>query len=59
MKRILLLSDTHSYLDEKILGHVKWADEVWHAGDIGSTSVTDSIKKQKTLKAVYGNIDGA
>ncbi|NNE33063.1 MAG: metallophosphoesterase family protein [Winogradskyella sp.] len=57
MKRILLLSDTHSYIDEAILNHVKQADEVWHAGDIGDLKVTDSIKKLKPLKAVYGNID--
>ncbi|NRD23006.1 metallophosphoesterase family protein [Winogradskyella litoriviva] len=57
MKKILLLSDTHSYIDDAILKHVKQVDEVWHAGDIGSLEVTDSIKKLKPLKAVYGNID--
>ena len=57
MKKILLLSDTHSYLDEKILSYVKKADEVWHAGDIGNPNVTDELKKIKTLRAVYGNID--
>ena len=40
MKKILLLSDTHSYIDNTILKHVKNADEVWHAGDIGDLSVT-------------------
>lgn len=59
MKKILLLSDTHSYIDADILKYVKQADEVWHAGDIGDLSVTDAIKKLKPLKAVYGNIDGA
>lgn len=34
-----------------------WADEVWHAGDIGDLQVTDNIKKKKPLRAVYGNID--
>ena len=58
MKKILLLSDTHSYIDDAILKHVKQADEVWHAGDIGDLKVTDSIKQLKSLKAVYGNIDG-
>ena len=33
------------------------ADEVWHAGDIGSLVVTDTIKNSKPLRAVYGNID--
>ena len=57
MKRILLLSDTHSYIDDDILKYVKQADEVWHAGDIGDLKVTDTIKALKPLKAVYGNID--
>ena len=59
MKKILLLSDTHSYIDDAILNHVKQADEVWHAGDIGDLDVTDQIKKLKPLRAVYGNIDDA
>jgi len=59
MKKILLLSDTHSHIDDTILKYVKLADEVWHAGDIGDLSVTDTIKKIKPLRAVYGNIDDA
>lgn len=59
MKKILLLSDTHGYLDERILKYAGEADEVWHAGDIGTTAVSDALKKVKVLKAVYGNIDGA
>ena len=59
LKKILLLSDTHSHIDEKILKYVHQADEVWHAGDIGDLKVTDSIKKLKPLRAVYGNIDDA
>ena len=59
MTKILLLSDTHSYIDEKILKYVKQADEVWHAGDIGDLKVTDAIEELKPLRAVYGNIDDA
>jgi putative phosphoesterase len=59
MKKILLLSDTHSYIDDQILKFVNQADEVWHAGDIGDLKVTDTIKKIKLLRAVYGNIDDA
>lgn len=58
MKKILLLSDTHSFIDEQILKFVNQADEVWHAGDIGSIEVSDTIKKHKPLRAVFGNIDG-
>ena len=59
MKKILLLSDTHSYIDAQILKFIKQADEVWHDGDIGNLEVTDAIKKLKPLRAVYGNIDDA
>jgi len=41
----------------RFLKYVKQADEVWHAGDIGNLVVTDTIKKLKPLRAVYGNID--
>ncbi|MEM5540736.1 metallophosphoesterase family protein [Olleya sp. AS48] len=57
MKKILLLSDTHSHIDDAVLSHVKQADEVWHAGDIGDLKVTDAIKALKPLRAVWGNID--
>ena len=59
MTKILLLSDTHSYMGEDILKYVKQVDEVWHAGDIGDLKVTDTIKKLKPLRAVFGNIDSA
>lgn len=58
MKKILLISDTHGYLDPKLIKHINTCDEVWHAGDIGDLSVCEEIKKLKPLKAVWGNIDG-
>ena len=58
MKKILLISDTHGYLDDTILKYVNQADEVWHAGDIGIADITDELIKLKPLRAVYGNIDG-
>ena len=57
MKKILLLSDTHSHIDDRILAYAKKADEVWHAGDIGDLRVTDALQKIAPLRAVYGNID--
>lgn len=58
MTKILLLSDTHGYIDDLMIKHIKSVDEVWHAGDIGSMEVVDNISKIKSLRAVYGNIDG-
>lgn len=58
MTRIGLISDTHSYLDDSISEHFKNCDEIWHAGDFGDISIIEKLKKIKTLKGVYGNIDG-
>ena len=57
LKNILLLSDTHGYIDKKIISYTKNVDEVWHAGDIGDIRVIDRIKLSKPIKAVYGNVD--
>ena len=58
MLRIGLLSDTHSYLHPAILPQFAECDEIWHAGDIGSTAVADALETFKPFRAVYGNIDG-
>lgn len=56
-QKILLLSDTHGFIDEKVLSYCKNTDEVWHAGDIGNLEVIDKIKQMTRIRAVYGNID--
>ncbi len=56
MTKILLLSDTHSYLDERILNYAKNADEIWHCGDFG-VGVAEQLENIKTLRGVFGNID--
>ena len=56
MKKIGLLSDTHGYLDEKILSNLKSVDEIWHAGDFGP-GVAEQLEKIKPLRGVFGNID--
>jgi len=58
MTKIGLISDTHGFLDENIFRHFENCDEVWHAGDFGTTELAKRIKEKKRLKAVYGNIDG-
>lgn len=57
MTKVLLLSDTHSYMDDRILDYASTADEIWHAGDFGDFKVVKALESVKPLKGVYGNID--
>ena len=57
--RITLISDTHGYLDSGIIKHLESADEIWHAGDVGSTELIEKMEQIKPLRGVYGNIDGS
>jgi len=56
--KILILSDTHGHLDDRIIYYTQKVDEIWHAGDIGSIELIDLLKKNVKVNAVYGNIDG-
>ncbi len=58
-KRIGLLSDTHSYLEDKIFDYFEDCDEIWHAGDIGTMDVVEQLEAFRPFRAVYGNIDDA
>ena len=58
MKKIAIISDTHSFLDPKIIKWITDCDEIWHAGDFGySNSIKKFIQNYK-VRGVYGNIDG-
>ncbi len=56
--KILILSDTHGHLDDRIIYYAKKVDQIWHAGDIGSVELIKLLNKNVKVKAVYGNIDG-
>ena len=58
MKHILLISDTHGFLDPALDKHIEAADEVWHAGDIGDAAIVDKLTAANSFRGVYGNIDG-
>lgn len=58
MKQILLLSDTHGHIDDRIVAYAQEVDEIWHAGDFGNLAVIESLQQIKPLRGVYGNIDG-
>ncbi|TVR74783.1 MAG: metallophosphoesterase [Marinilabiliales bacterium] len=57
--KIACLSDTHGYFDKRLKEFIGYCDEIWHAGDIGSTGVAEELSSMKPLRAVHGNIDGA
>jgi putative phosphoesterase len=58
LKRIGLISDTHSFLDEQVFTYFEKCDEIWHAGDFGNIALAEKLAAFKPLKGVYGNIDG-
>ena len=59
MKKVLVISDTHSYIDDRIIKYASEADYVIHAGDIGSFDVIRKLKSVSEVLFVYGNIDGS
>lgn len=69
MRRIGILSDTHSYWDDRYLIHFAECDEIWHAGDICSTEIIERLSapfptdgstppRRRIVRAVCGNCDG-
>lgn len=57
MMKIALMSDTHSYFDERFYRLFADVDEIWHAGDLGDIAVLENLRAFKPTVAVYGNID--
>lgn len=57
MKKIALISDTHSYLGSDVIEHLKNVDEIWHGGDVGRPDLINELKAIKPTIGVYGNID--
>ena len=51
MKRIGIISDTHGTFDDTLREFLKDVDEIWHAGDIGSLELADTIASFKPLRA--------
>lgn len=57
MKRIALISDTHSFLGKDVIEHLQSVDEIWHGGDVGNPKLIDQLEAIKPTVGVYGNID--
>jgi putative phosphoesterase len=57
--RIGVVSDTHGYFDPQLPSLLQDADEILHAGDVGSQSVLDQLRAIARVEAVRGNVDTA
>lgn len=58
MKRIGILSDTHSCWDDRYAKYFADCDEIWHAGDVGDISIIRRLEAvAPVVRAVSGNID--
>ena len=49
MKRIGVISDTHSLFDSTLREFLRDVDEIWHAGDFGSLELADEIAAFKPV----------
>lgn len=69
MKKIGIISDTHSYWDPRYIQHFAACDEIWHAGDICDASILERLAapyptepggepRRRIVRAVAGNCDG-
>lgn len=58
MKRIGLLSDTHSCIDDRYARYLGECEEIWHAGDVGDIGVVRHLEGIcPVVRGVSGNID--
>lgn len=55
--RIGIISDTHNYLDPKVLEIFKGVDHILHGGDIGLPWVVLELESIAPVTAVVGNCD--
>jgi putative phosphoesterase len=52
-----VVSDTHGYLDSRLLDAFLGVDVILHAGDVGSNVVLEGLRRLASLYAVQGNND--
>ena len=52
-----VVSDTHGYLDSRLLDAFRGVDAILHAGDVGSDAVLEGLRHMAPLYAVQGNND--
>ena len=57
--KIGVLSDTHGYLDPKVLELFAGVSHILHAGDIGNDSIVFELQAIAPVTAVLGNTDSS
>ena len=57
MPKLGVISDTHNYLDPKVLTIFEGVDHIIHAGDIGMPSIILQLENLAPVTAVIGNTD--
>lgn len=55
--RIGVISDTHDYLNPRILTYFDGVEQIIHAGDIGRGQIISTLAKVAPVTAVTGNVD--
>lgn len=55
--RIGVISDTHGFLDARVIDAFVGIDLIIHAGDIGKPKILDALATIAPVKAVRGNTD--
>ena len=59
MKRLGIISDTHSVLNNKVFSLFKNVDMILHAGDVGDDDIITQLNSVAPTTVVYGNTDDA
>ena len=59
MRSVLLglVSDTHGYLDARLIAALQGVDAILHAGDVGSEAALEGLRRVAPVHAVQGNND--
>jgi putative phosphoesterase len=55
--KIAVVSDTHGFVDPRLLELLAGSDAILHGGDVGSKEVLDELESIAPVHAVRGNVD--
>jgi len=55
--KVGVVSDTHAYLDPRLVEMLAGVDAIIHGGDVGSQDVLDELGQIAKIHAVRGNVD--